>query len=231
MPERILLTVDGLQVEAESGDTILKAAQAVGIQIPTLCYHDYCTSYGLCRLCVVEVEGVRALQPACVSKVSPGMVVRTTSERLRRLRRTLLEMLASTIDLSDAPDVQALLVEYQADPQRFPDAELRLSTLLDDNPMFIRDYSKCFLCWRCVQVCGEDVQFTFAIDFSNRGYQTRISTFFDKPMLETTCVFCGQCLEVCPTGALKPKRLWLLEAGRTPDEIMSLTPSGRRGAP
>ena len=83
--------------------------------------------------------------------------------------------------------------------------------LLDDNPMFIRDYDKCVMCWRCIQVCAEDAQYTFAINFSERGYFSQIGTFFDKSLPETTCVFCGQCVGVCPSGALKPKREWQLE--------------------
>jgi predicted molibdopterin-dependent oxidoreductase YjgC len=94
--------------------------------------------------------------------------------------------------------------------------------------MYIRDYSKCILCWRCVQVCADDAQFTYAINFRGRGFDTGIATFFDKPMPETTCVFCGQCVGVCPTGALKPKREALLEEGFSLDEIMQSTRAGKR---
>ena len=100
--------------------------------------------------------------------------------------------------------------------------------MIDDNPMYIRDYEKCILCWRCVQVCADDAQYAYAINFNGRGFETSIGTFFDKGMTETTCVFCGQCVGVCPTGALKPKREWLLEQGKTPDELMSLTRTERR---
>jgi predicted molibdopterin-dependent oxidoreductase YjgC len=121
-----------------------------------------------------------------------------------------------------------MMVEYAADPQRYPQAETRAVPVLDDNPMYVRDYSKCILCWRCVQVCAEDAQYTYALNFSGRGYETQISTFFDKPLLETTCVFCGQCVGVCPTGALKPKRQWLFEQGLSADEVMDRTRSERR---
>jgi len=156
------------------------------------------------------------------------MVVHTDSERVRLSRRTILEMLVSSVDLSEAPEIQTMMAEYQADPQRFPDAERREPPVLDDNPMYIRDYAKCILCWRCVQVCAEDAQYTFALNFSGRGYETQIGTFYDHPMPETTCVFCGQCVGVCPTGALKPKREWLLEQGYSPDEVMELTRTDRR---
>ena len=89
--------------------------------------------------------------------------------------------------------------------------------------MFIRDYSKCILCWRCVQVCAADAQFTYAINFSGRGFETSISTFFEQSLTESSCVFCGQCVGVCPTGALKPKREWLLEQGRAPADVLAAT--------
>ena len=121
-----------------------------------------------------------------------------------------------------------MLAGYSADLERFPGAERRAVPVLDDNPMYVRDYAKCVLCWRCVQVCAEDAQYTFALNFSGRGFDTQIATFFDHPMPETTCVFCGQCVGVCPTGALKPKREWLLEQGLSPDEIMQVTRTERR---
>jgi NADH dehydrogenase/NADH:ubiquinone oxidoreductase subunit G len=228
MEQTITLTIDGKSVTLSEEMTLLKAAEQAGVVIPTICFHDYTTANALCRICVVEVEGLRALQPACVVKASQGMQVHTQSERVLRSRRTILEMLASSINLAEAPEIQAYLHEYAADEERFPGAKRRELDLIDDNPMFIRDYSQCILCWRCVQVCAEDAQYTFAINFSGRGFDTQIDTFFGKPMPETSCVFCGQCLGVCPTGALKPKREWLLEQGTSADEIMSLTRSERR---
>jgi NADH dehydrogenase/NADH:ubiquinone oxidoreductase subunit G len=227
MPD-ITLTIDGQAAAVPAGTTILKAAQQIGVPIPTICYHDHCAANALCRLCVVEVEGARVLAPACVAQVSEGMKVTTRSERVARSRRTILEMLDSAVDLSEAPEIQGQLRDYGAAPARFPAAERRAPPLLDDNPMYLRDYAKCILCWRCVQVCADDAQYTFALNFEGRGFETRIGTFFDKPMPETTCVFCGQCVGVCPTGALKPKREWLLQEGKTPDEIMQMTRSERR---
>ena len=223
MPEEVTLTIDDIPVSVPAGTTILKAAETLGKEIPTICYHDYCTANALCRLCVVEVEGPRVLQAACVAPVSPGMVVQTRSERVERARKTILEMLDSSVDLAEAPEIQAYLQEYTADRERFPGAEQREVPLLDDNPMYIRDYNQCVLCWRCVQVCAEDAQYTFALTFKGRGFETQIGTFFDKPLPETSCVFCGQCLGVCPTGALKPKREWLLENGMSPEQLIELT--------
>ncbi len=177
---------------------------------------------------MVEVDGVKPLVPACLSRVSEGMKVSTSSARAERSRRTILEMLDSAVDLSQAPEIQKLLDENHADPARFPDAERRKHAVLDDNPMYIRDYSKCILCWRCVQVCAEDAQYTYAINFTGRGFDTSIGTFFDKPMPDTACVFCGQCVGVCPTGALKSKRESLLEQGFSLDEILQATRGGQK---
>lgn len=223
MADEVTLKIDGTTVTVPSGTTILIAAESLAVDIPNICYHDYCTANALCRLCIVEVEGPRVLQAACVATVSPGMVVHTRSERVERARRTILEMLASSVDLSESPDIQNYLQEYSFDGYRFPEAERRDIPLIDDNPMFIRDYAQCVLCWRCVQVCAEDVQYTYALTFKGRGFDTQISTFFDKPLPETSCVFCGQCIDVCPTGALKPKREWLLEQGFSLQETMEIT--------
>ncbi len=219
MKDEIVLTVDGQQVTAEAGQTLLDVARASGIGIPTICFHEATTSNALCRLCVVEVEGMRVLQPACIVEAAKDMKVRTRSEKVIRARKTILEMLASTMDLSEAPEIQAMMDEYEASQERFPDAERRAIPVKDDNPMYIRDYSKCLLCWRCVQVCADDAQYAYAINFEGRGYETQIGTFFDKTIPETTCVLCGQCVGVCPTGALKPKREFLLEQGMSPQEI------------
>jgi predicted molibdopterin-dependent oxidoreductase YjgC len=178
-------------------------------------------------MCVVEVEGMRVLQPACIVQAAANMKVQTRSEKVIRARKTILEMLASTMDLSDAPEILTMMDEYGASHERFPDAERRESEVKDDNPMYIRDYSKCLLCWRCVQVCAEDAQYTYAINFEGRGFETQISTFFDKPIPETSCVLCGQCVGVCPTGALKPKRQFMLEQGMSPQEISVLN-TGRK---
>ena len=228
MNNQVQITVDGIKIEVPEGATILKAAQMAGIDIPTICYHDYCTANALCRICVVEVSGARTLIPSCIASVSDGMHISTSTPRINSSRKTILELMAASNDLSEAPEIMDLIDEYQVDTLRFPNTHKRDLPILDDNSMFIRDYAKCILCWRCVQVCAEDAQYAYAINFSNRGYHTSISTFYDHPLPETTCVFCGQCLGVCPTGALKPKRQWLLEIGYTPAEIMKMTRSERK---
>jgi len=225
---QIALVIDGQEISTEQNKTILDAARENGIDIPTICFHEATTANGLCRMCVVEVEGMRVLQPACIVQAANNMKVQTKSEKVIRARKTILEMLASTMDLSDAPEILTMMDDYGASAERFPDAERRESTVIDDNPMYIRDYSKCLLCWRCVQVCADDAQYTYAINFEGRGYETQIGTFFDKVIPETSCVLCGQCVGVCPTGALKPKRQFMLEQGMSPNEISVLNTGRKR---
>jgi NADP-reducing hydrogenase subunit HndD len=223
VPDTIQLTIDGIEVHAEPGATLLEAARSAGIEIPVLCYFAHTTANGLCRLCVVEIEGARGLSAACVTAARAGAVVHTQSENVRRARRTILEMLASTVDLSESPQVLQMLEEYGANLQRFQGGMQRKPELIDDNPVYIRDYAKCVLCWRCVQVCAADAQYTYAINFGGRGFQTSIATFFEDPMPQTVCVFCGQCVGVCPTGALKSKREYLLEQGVAPEDVFAVT--------
>jgi NADH dehydrogenase/NADH:ubiquinone oxidoreductase subunit G len=224
----IKFLMDGEEITAEEGKTLLEVAQENGKYIPTICFHEATTANALCRICVVEVEGMRVLQPACIVQAANNMKVQTRSQKVNRARKTILEMLASTMDLSEAPEIQTMMVEYGVDENRFPDAERREVPVKDDNPMYVRDYSKCLLCWRCVQVCADDAQYTYAINFEGRGYETQIGTFFDRSIPETTCVLCGQCVGVCPTGALKPKREFLLEQGMSPQEISVLNTGRKR---
>ncbi len=226
--DMITLTIDQQQVTVPRGTTILQAARQIGIDIPHVCYHERLTPPAVCRLCVVEVEKSRVLVASCVAECTPGMVVHTRSERVVLARRTILELLNSTVDLSEAPDLQAMLADYRADPQRFDEGEKRTHPLKDDNPFYVRDYSQCVLCWRCVQVCADDGQFAFALNFGERGFHTHIATFADSPMPDTTCVFCGQCVGVCPTGALKPKVQWGLEQGFDLEKIRQITRQGKK---
>ncbi|MCO6451235.1 MAG: (2Fe-2S)-binding protein [Caldilineales bacterium] len=212
-PEEVWITIDGQPLKVPPGSTILEAAKLAGVHIPTICYHPNLTANAVCRVCVVEQRGSRTLVPACVTAVRPNAVILTNSRRVRNARRTILEMLAASVDLSDAPEIQAMMEEVGADPRRFGDDAQRrtFDSVKVDNPFYVRDYDKCVLCWRCVQVCAEDVQYTFALGFNGRGFHSEIATFFDQPMPDTTCVFCGNCVGVCPSGALKDKRQYLLE--------------------
>lgn len=226
--KNVNLTIDGHALDMPAGTTIMQAAEQVDGQVPTICYHPATTPYGICRQCVVEVEGWRILAPACVTPVSDGMVVHTNSPRVTRARRTILEMLNVSVDLSEAPDLQAQLEDYQADLGRFPGAATRQQPVLDDNPFYVRDYQKCVNCWRCVQACADDLQFTYALTLGGRGFETRIATFYDAPMPETTCVFCGNCVAVCPTNALKGKTEFFLQQGLSFEQIRAQKRAGRR---
>ncbi len=219
----LTLTIDNQSISVPAGTTILEAARLLAIEIPVICYHEATTPNGLCRMCVVEINGGRLLQPACITPCQEGAVVFTRSERVERSRRTILEMLHSAVDLGQAPEIRAMMSDYHAAPDRFPGAEVRQHALIDDNPFFVRDYSQCVLCWRCVQACGDDAQYTFALTLEGRGFDTRVSTVFGVSMLESPCVFCGQCIGVCPTGALKPKTEWGLEQGWTLEQIRQST--------
>ncbi len=222
MNETVTLTIDSQEITVPVGTTILDAAAQLGIDIPVICYHPHLTGNGLCRVCSVDAGG-RVQSAACVSECASGMQIDTDSEDVRRGRKVILELLASTVDLTNAPEIQALLDEYGVDPSRFGEVKRRDEPVLDDNPFYIRDYSQCINCWRCVQVCADDAQYAYALNFNGRGFETTIATFENRPMPDTTCVFCGQCVGVCPTGALTPKREALLAQGTNPDEIFAAT--------
>jgi predicted molibdopterin-dependent oxidoreductase YjgC len=222
--------------------TILHACRQLGIDTPTLCYLETLTPVNVCRLCVVEVEGSRALVPACSRRVEPGMAVRTNSERVRHSRRLVLELLASSVDLSLAPsNVHRYLREYAAVPERFgPADDLRRDRdqataghhhhgtcgaaetvsqpVKIDNELYVRDYSRCILCYKCVEACGRDAQNTFAIATAGRGFDARISTESNRPLPESACVYCGNCIGVCPTGALMFKSEYDMRQAGTWDE-------------
>ena len=225
--ETINLTIDGNEVSALKGATLLDAAEKAGVEIPVICYHEATSPNGLCRICVVDVDGGRVLQPACVAECQADAKVETRNERVTRSRRTILEMLNASVNLEQAPEIQQMMADYEADAGRFPGASLREAEVIDDNPFYVRDYEQCVLCWRCVQVCAEDAQFTFALTLKNRGHETSVATAFDIAMTESPCVFCGQCVGVCPTGALKPKVEWGMEQGWDEDELRRST--RRRG--
>lgn len=231
VPNRTLeLTVDGRKITVPEGSTILDACKTAGVETPTLCFAENLTPLNVCRVCVVELEGARTLVPACSRKVEPNMAVRTDSERVRTSRRLVLELLASGVDISTAPDLGRYIASYGARPERFgaqaprahgserdagipghhhPTSGDHASTVFQpakiDNDLYVRDYSKCILCYKCVEACGEDAQNTFAIAVAGRGFDARISTEHDVPLTDSACVYCGNCIAVCPTGALMPR--------------------------
>jgi predicted molibdopterin-dependent oxidoreductase YjgC len=204
-PRRLVeLEIDGTPVRVPEGTTLLEACRAEGIDTPTLCYLENLTPVNVCRVCVVEVEGSRTLVPACSRVAEPGMKVKTDSDRVRHSRRMVIEFLGSSVDLSLASqDVLRWTREYGAEPERYgEDRETVAQPVKVDNELSVRDYSRCILCYKCVEACGVDAQNTFAIATAGRGFGAHISTEFDTPLPESACVYCGNCIGVCPTGAL-----------------------------
>jgi predicted molibdopterin-dependent oxidoreductase YjgC len=225
-PDRatVELSIDGEPVLVPQGSTLLDACIAVGKDIPTLCFLETLTPVNACRVCVVEVEGARVLAPACSRKAEAGMTVHTNSPRVRTSRKVVLELLASSVDLSTADELQARLREYGADPSRFGEGATVAQPVKDDNDLYVRDYAKCVLCYKCVEACGVDAQNTFAIAVAGRGFHAHISTELDVPLPESACVYCGNCIAVCPTGALMAKPEFALrQAGEWAPERQTAT--------
>jgi len=202
-PAPVAIEIDGRAVTAPAGSTILDACRAAGVDTPTLCFLENLTPVNVCRVCVVELTGARTLVPACSRKVEPGMKIATDSERVRLSRRLVLELLASSVDLTTAPGVAAMMDRYGARADRFgAAAETVAQPTKVDNALYVRDYGKCILCYKCVEACGTDAQNTFAIAVAGRGFDAHISTERDVPLPDSACVYCGNCIGVCPTGAL-----------------------------
>jgi len=226
-PERIEIVIDGKQVQVPSSCTILEACRAQGIDTPTLCYLENLTPVNVCRVCVVELAGSRALVPACSRKVEPGMNIQTDSPRVRLARKMVLEFLGSSVDFSTARQALEYSTQYGACPERYglaaapasagerdardpghhhPPSPSTAETIGQpvkiDNDLYVRDYAKCILCYKCVEACGTDAQNTFAIAVAGRGFDARISTEGNVPLPDSACVYCGNCIGVCPTGAL-----------------------------
>ena len=218
-PHSIEIEIDGQAVSVSEGSTILDATKKLGIKTPTLCFLESLTPVNVCRLCVVELEGSRTLVPACSRKAELNMSVKTDSDRVRLSRRLVLEFLASSVDLSTAPAMQEYIERYGAHPERFGGAPATVAQPVKiDNDLYVRDYSKCILCYKCVEACGVDAQNTFAIAVAGRGFSAHIATEFDVPLPESACVYCGNCVGVCPTGALMFKSEYDMRQAGTWDE-------------
>ncbi len=237
------LTIDGTPTTVREGATLLDACKIAGIATPTLCFAENLTPVNVCRVCVVELEGARTLVPACSRPAESGMVVFTDSERVRTSRKLVLELLASSVDLTAAPAFAGYAERYGAEPERFgvrageaaengrahahaghhpkSDGSCAASVaqpVLVDNELYVRDYGKCILCYKCVEACGTDAQNTFAIAVAGRGFEARISTELAVPLPDSACVYCGNCIGVCPTGALMFKRDHDMRSAGTWDE-------------
>ncbi|GBD84552.1 NADP-reducing hydrogenase subunit HndC [bacterium BMS3Abin02] len=194
------ITIDGRPLDVADGTTILEACREEDIEIPTLCFLETLEPANACRLCVVEVEGSASLVPSCSREAVEGMVISTDSERVRHSRRMVLELLAATSDLSNA-GLDRMIESYGAKPDRLHLTAAGREPEID-NSLYMRDLDRCVLCFRCVDVCGEQAQNTFAITVAGRGGTAYIATEFDVPLPDSACVFCGNCVAICPTGAL-----------------------------
>jgi len=242
-PRQIELEIDGVKVTADEGLTILDVCKANAKVIPTLCFLDTLHPVNVCRICVVEVVGSRVLVPSCSRKIEAGMQVKTDSERVLHSRKMVLEFLDSSTDLSTTPEIPAWREDLGTNVDRYgppaPPAEAGLRdrahtghhdapnpayretvaqpTKIDNN-LYVRSYEKCILCYKCVEACGTDFQNTFAIAVAGRGFAARISTEFAVELPDSACVYCGNCIAVCPTGALMFKSEHDMRAAGTWDE-------------
>jgi len=234
--DTVTLKINGTEVTVPQGSTILEAARAAGIRIPTLCYLKDINAIGACRMCVVEVKGARAFAAACVYPVTEGMEVFTNTPKLRTARKATLELMLSnhrtdclSCSRSTNCELQNLCREYGVDMKRFGNDGLK-PDIEDSAPHLVRDNSKCILCRRCVAVC-KATQHVAVIGAVERGYDTHIASPFDLPLASTACVNCGQCIAVCPTGALSEKddtdKVWAALSDPSKRVIVAPAPSVR----
>lgn len=204
------ITIDGMNMQVPEGTTILEAARQANIRIPTLCFLKDINEIGACRMCVVEVKGARALQAACVYPVAEGLEIKTNSDKVRRARKVTLELILSNHDRECLTCVRSNNCELQKLSKELNIRDIRYKgeqTEHDiDNlsPSIVRDNNKCILCRRCVSVC-QNVQTVSVLETVSRGFDTKIGTAFDIPLANTPCVNCGQCINVCPVGAIYEK--------------------------
>ena len=209
---QVTLSIDGREVTVAEGETILAACTAAGVETPTICWAPNLTPVNVCRVCVVEMEGARTLVPACSRPAEDGMAISTDSERVRHSRRMVLEFLGSANDLSQADEIVGWSQHYGADAGRYAaacgdDAAAEIEQVDEpvriEDDLYIRAYDRCVLCYKCVEACGDDAQHTFAIAVAGRGFDARIRTEYDAELPDSACVYCGNCVAVCPTGALQ----------------------------
>ena len=239
MEEKIIhLTIDGVAVEVPEGTTVLEAARKANIDIPTLCFLKDINEFGDCRMCIVEIEGMRNFATSCIQKVSEGMVVHTHTEAIMKARKMVLDLILSnhnrdclTCIRNGNCELQTLAQKYNIQKVRYEGEKVE-HEIDDKSPSIVRDFSKCILCRRCVSTCKK-VQDIGAITSSERGFGSCISTAENQSLNDVDCTFCGQCIEACPVGALHEKdnteKVW--EAIHNPEvvTIVQTAPAVRVG--
>lgn len=225
--DEVNLIIDGQEVSVPKGTTVLAAARQVGIQIPTLCYLKDLSPEGSCRVCVVEAVGQRTLVTACTYPVTEGLVIHTHTPAVADARRLVVEMLLAnhpadclTCQRNLDCELQQLALELGVKKIRFH-GEKRAYPLDNSNPFIIRDNTKCILCGRCVRVCKE-LQCCNILEWTERGFSSKVTPAFDKDLSESDCVFCGSCVSACPVGALVEKPMF--EAGLPDKKVRTTCP-------
>ncbi|MBN1516673.1 iron hydrogenase small subunit [Candidatus Sumerlaeota bacterium] len=210
-PQKIPVQIDHVELEVEAGATILKAARQIGVRIPTLCYHDDLCVAGVCRICVVEIEGERTLHAACSYPITRPIKVLTHTRKVRQARRHILDLMLSrhygecySCARNNNCELQSLAKEYGVDYFRFGHPEQPLYAIDSSSHGVVRDMNKCIHCRRCIRTCI-DLQEVGVLDVQNRSYESKVVTFMDKPLADVICINCGQCTNRCPTGALNVK--------------------------
>ncbi len=236
---QVSVVIDGQKIKVPIGTTILEAAKSLGIRIPTLCHHDDLCVAGVCRVCVVEVEGQRTLQASCAYPITAPITVHTHTRKVRQARRHILDLLLSkhygecyACFRNNNCELQSLAKEYGVDFFRFGHPDEPLCELDRSSYSVVRDMNKCILCRRCVRTCI-DLQEVGVLEAANRGAETKIVTFKDKPLADVVCINCGQCINRCPTGALRANdptdEVWAAIDDPTKHVVIQTAPSPRAG--
>ncbi|MGQ9818471.1 MAG: NADH-dependent [FeFe] hydrogenase, group A6 [Candidatus Kapaibacteriales bacterium] len=233
----VTIEINGKEYRTTFGTTILEACRENNIHIPTLCYHEDLCIAGVCRVCVVEIEGMNTLQASCTYPITNRIKIWTTSEKVRKARRHILDLLLSehygecySCVRNNNCELQQLAKEYGVDFYRFGHITERRYEIDRSSYAVVRDMDKCVLCKRCVRTCI-DLQEVGVLEATRRGYNTLISTFMDKPLLDVVCINCGQCINRCPTGALRAKdpsdEVWQAIDDPTKHVVVQVAPSIR----